>query len=286
MDSVLSVKHLKKAYDSFTLEDISFDIPKGCIVGFVGENGAGKTTTIKAIMDMITYEGEIEIFGKNNKTAGKAIRQDIGAVLAESSFPDYMTPKQIAKVLSSVYEQWDDALYQTYLTQFHLPSTKQIKQFSKGMRMKLNITMALSHHPKLLIMDEATSGLDPIVREEILDVFLEFIQNEEHAVFLSSHITSDIEKVADYIAFIHSGKLVLFEEKDQILENFGILKTTPEMFSRLQRDDYVNYRQTHYSLEVLVKNREEIKRKLPNEVVDQASLEDIMLFTVKGELTC
>lgn len=287
MEHILEIKNIKKAYDGFTLQSLSMDIPKGCIVGFVGENGAGKTTTIKAIMDMISLdEGSITIFGKDSKKDGKQIRQEIGAVLAESSFPEYMTPKQIAKVLSSMYQQWDDHLYQSYLTQFQLPAEKQIKTYSKGMRMKLNIAMALAHHPKLLIMDEATSGLDPIVREEILDVFLDFIQDEEHAVFLSSHITSDIEKVADYIAFLHQGRLVLYEEKDTILSQYGILKTTAEKFALLQPCDYVNYRKSNYSLEILVKDQEDIKRRFPKEIVDHASLEDIMLFTVKGEVTC
>ena len=149
--------------------------------------------------------------------------------------------------------------------------------------MKLNITMALAHHPKLLILDEATSGLDPIIRDEILDVFMDFIQDEEHSIFLSSHITSDIEKVADYVTFIYKGEIVLSEQKDDLLESYGILKTTPEIFTTLKEDEYVAYRKSSFTLDVLVKNKDMILRKIPDAIIDQASLEDIMLFTVKGE---
>ncbi len=194
-----------------------------------------------------------------------------------------MTPKQIDRVLSSIYTNWDKERYQELLKQFQLPEQKRIKEFSRGMHMKLGIAMALSHHPKLLILDEATSGLDPTVRDEILDVFLDFIQDEEHSIFLSSHITSDIEKVADYVTFIHNGSIVLSEQKDEILESYGVLKTTPEKFAQLSKDDYISYRKSSYRLEALIKDKEKIKRIIPDAMIDPASLEDIMLFTVKGE---
>ena len=284
MEHILDIQNITKSYADFSLKNVSFTIPKGCIMGFVGENGAGKTTTIKAIMDMISLDsGKITVFGLDNKEYGKTIRQDIGAVLTESSFPTYMNARQCAKVLASLFDQWDQPLFESYLKRFDLPVHKQIKSLSKGMRMKLNIAMAISHHPKLLILDEATSGLDPIVREEILDLFLEFIQDEEHSILLSSHITSDIEKAADYITFIHEGKIILCEEKDILLEQYGILKTTPEIMMLLDQKDYVNYRKTAYSLEVLVQNKDMILQKVKDAVIDRATLEDIMLFTVKGE---
>lgn len=284
MDSILNISHLKKTYPGFQIKDLSLTIPKGVIMGFIGENGAGKTTTIKAILDMIHLDkGSIQIFGKDSVACGKEIRQQLGVVMSESTFPEYMTPKQIDRVLSSIYTNWDKERYQELLKQFQLPEQKRIKEFSRGMHMKLGIAMALSHHPKLLILDEATSGLDPIVRDEILDVFLDFIQDEEHSIFLSSHITSDIEKVADYVTFIHNGSIVLSEQKDEILESYGVLKTTPEKFAQLSKDDYISYRKSSYRLEALIKDKEKIKRIIPDAMIDPASLEDIMVFTVKGE---
>lgn len=284
MENILELQHITKRYADFTLQAVDLQIPKGCIMGFVGENGAGKTTTIKAILNLISLDdGQISVFGKDAIRDGKQIRQDIGVVLSESSFPESLSPMQIAKVLQNIYSNWDQALFESYGKTFHLPFQKRIKDFSRGMRMKLNIAMALAHHPKLLILDEATSGLDPIVRDEILDVFLEFIQDEEHSIFLSSHITSDIEKVADYITFLHQGKIILSETKDDLLDHYGVLKTTPEKFALLDREDYVSYRKSSYTLEALIKDKETVMRKLPNEVIDPASLEDIMLFTVKGE---
>lgn len=284
MENILEIKHMKKSYPGFQIKDLSLAIPKGVIMGFIGENGAGKTTSIKAILDMIHIDGgEITVFGKDASKDGKQIRHDIGVVLSESSFPENMNPMQIEHVLSSVYQTWDHAYYYELLQQFQLPKDKRIKNYSKGMRMKLNITMALAHHPKLLILDEATSGLDPIIRDEILDVFMDFIQDEEHSIFLSSHITSDIEKVADYVTFIHKGEIILSEQKDELLESYGILKTTPEIFATLKEDEYVAYRKSSYTLDVLVKHKDVISLKMPDAIIDPASLEDIMLFTVKGE---
>lgn len=284
MENILEIKHMKKSYPGFQIKDLSLQIPKGVIMGFIGENGAGKTTTIKAILDMIHIDGgEIFVFGKDVSKKGKEIRQEIGVVLSESTFPETLTPIQIEKVLSSMYATWDSAYFHQLLQRFQLPKDKRIKQYSKGMHMKLNITMALAHHPKLLILDEATSGLDPIIRDEILDVFMDFIQDEDHSIFLSSHITSDIEKVADYVTFIHKGEIILSEQKDELMESYGILKTTPEIFAKLKEDEYIAYRKSAYTLDVLVKNKDAIVSKLPEAIIDLASLEDIMLFTVKGE---
>lgn len=284
MQNILCINHMKKTYKDFQIKDLSLTIPKGVIMGFIGENGAGKTTTIKAILNMISIDqGTITVFDKDHINFGKEIRQELGVVLSESNFPENMKPAQINSVLSSVYTNWDETRFYELLAKFQLPKDKRIKEFSRGMHMKLGIAMALAHDPKLLILDEATSGLDPIIRDEILDVFLDFIQDEEHSIFLSSHITSDIEKVADYVTFIHKGSIILSEAKDEILESYGILKTTPEQFAMLSSEDYIGYRKTKYSLEALIKCKQDILRIMPDAVIDPASLEDIMLFTVKGE---
>lgn len=283
MENILEIKNMTKSYADFQLKDVSLRIPKGTIMGFIGENGAGKTTTIKAILRLIEIEnGSIEVFGKDMKEFEKENKEMIGVVLADSMFPEAMQAKQIDCVMKELYKQWDSPLFYNYLKRFALPTKKTIKQFSKGMKMKLAIAIALSHHPKLLILDEATSGLDPVVRDEMLDIFLEFIQDGEKSVLISSHITSDIEKAADYVTFIHKGNILLSEEKDILLDSYGILKATPAMLERLTPSDYVGIRKSTFQLEVLVKNKEVILRRFPDAVIDHATLEDIMLYTVKG----
>lgn len=282
MDAILELKNVSKRYETFHLDHMTFQLPKGAIMGLIGENGAGKTTTIKAILNMIHYDGEISVFGKAVSTNEKQIKEDIGVVLSDSSFPQEMSATQIDQVLQDVYTHWDSGCFFAYCEQFQLPIKKKIKDFSRGMKMKIQIACALSHHPKLLILDEATSGLDPVVRDEILDVFLEFIQDEEHSVLLSSHITSDIEKVADYVTFIHQGKLLISKEKDVLLEDYAILRATPEQFDALRKEDMAGYRKGAYSIDVLIKHRNEIKRRFPEAVMDPASLEDILLYSVKG----
>lgn len=283
MDCILEIQKLSKKYHDFALEDINLCIPKGCIMGFIGENGAGKTTTIKAILQLIRMdEGSIKVFGKDMRNNEKENKEWIGTVFSESSFPDNMNLKQIDKVMLNIYKNWDSSIFNMYAEQFKLPLNKPNKQYSRGMKMKLQIAIALSHHAKLLLLDEATSGLDPIVRDEILDILLDFIQDEEKSVFISSHITSDIEKCCDYVTFIHQGEILLSEEKDELLEHYGILKTTPEAFANLDKKDYAGYRKSKYALDVLVKDRAYILQIMPDAVIDSASLEDIMLYTIKG----
>lgn len=284
MEPILNIQEITKKYKGFTLDHVSFQLPKGTIIGFIGENGAGKTTTIKSILNLIHLdEGKIQVFGKDACLNEKQVKEDIGVVLSESSFPENMNLTYINKVMMRIYKNWDSTMYFAYAKRFQLPLDKRIKDFSKGMRMKLAITCAMSHHAKLLILDEATSGLDPIVRDEILEVFMDFIQDEEHSILLSSHITSDIEKIADYIVFIHEGKIVLNEAKDDLLEQYGVFKTDEQGLNMLDKSDYVGYRKSSVQIEVLVKNREAIRKKIKNAVIDPASLENIMLFTVKGE---
>ena len=207
MNTILKVEHLSKKYEHFCLRDISFSLPSGCIMGLIGENGAGKTTTLKLILNLIRRDGgSVEIFGKDGIQEEKSVKEQIGVVLDEGGFHEMLTPRDIGNIMKGVYlKSWDGALYQRYLERFSLPGRKQIKEFSRGMKVKLSIAAALSHHPRFLLLDEATSGLDPVMRDEILDIFQEFITEENHAVLLSSHITSDLEKIADYITLSTKG---------------------------------------------------------------------------------
>ena len=280
MNNILEVKNLNKKYDGFALSDVNITLPKGCIMGFIGENGAGKTTTIKLILNLIHRDsGEVSVLGRDNITDNLPIKEDLGVVFDESNFPDTMNAADVNIVMRNIYKKWDTAVFRSYLERFSLPLKKSIKEYSRGMKMKLSIAAALSHHAKLLILDEATSGLDPIVRDEILDVFLEFIQDEEHSVFLSSHITSDLEKIADYITFIHKGKIVFSEPKDTLLYDYGILKCSAADYEDINKDYVLGSRKNQFGVEALVQ-----RAKLNTLcTIDSASLEDIMLFRIRGE---
>lgn len=281
----ISVKNLCKSFNDFKLDNISFNVPKGCIVGFIGENGAGKSTTINLILNEIEKEsGQIHVFGIDHSVS--AIKEDIGIVFDECNFHDVFTAKDIEKILAGIYKKWDKNLYHECLKKFKIPQNKPISAFSKGMKMKLSIICAISHKPRLLILDEATTGLDPVVRDEVLDLFLEFIQDEECSIFFSSHITSDIQKIADYVILIHQGKIIFEEQKDNLIYNYGIIRCGKETLSAISPEDYIIYKETNLSVECLVRNKEEIKRKYKNIIVDSATLEDIMLFYVKGGIPC
>lgn len=282
--NAIELQHVSKKYDNFTLEDISFTLPQGCIMGLIGENGAGKSTIINCILNIVEKDhGDIELLGQQLNDTTIAIREDIGVVFDVSDFYDNFTLQQTQHILKDIYKKWNHSVFETYTTKFSLPQHKLVKDFSRGMKMKLSIAIALSYEPKVLILDEATSGLDPIMRDEILDVFLDFVQDEQHSILLSSHISSDLEKVADYITFIHEGKLLLSSSKDELIYEYGIMKCRSEDFEQIDQEDIVRYRKLPYEIEVLVRYRDEMKRKYPMCIIDPAHLDDIMMLYVKGE---
>lgn len=284
MENVIEIKNLTKKYPGFTLAGINLSVPKGTIMGFIGENGAGKSTTIKTMLTIIPKDkGEINLLGKSMETSEKRIKQDIGVVLDDSFLSDYLSLEDIDSIMKQFYQKWDKNLFDTYTKQFNLPKEKKIKEYSTGMKMKLKIATALSHHPQLLILDEPTSGLDPVVRSEILDIFRDFIQDEEHSIFLSSHITSDLEHIADYITFIHQGKIILSKSRDELLEEYGVVKCSQNDFETIDPNDYVQYKKNRYQVDVLVENRTQFKKKYHQLLIDKPTIDDIMLLSIKGD---
>lgn len=284
MTNSIEISGLCKSYGDFALDHIDLTLPGGSIMGLIGENGAGKTTTIKCILNLIRRDaGTITLMGYDNIAQERQAKAEVGVVLDECYFHDTLRPTDIHTILSRVYQNWDKALFASCLKKFQLPEGKYVKEFSRGMKMKLSLAAALAHHPKLLILDEATAGLDPVVRDEILDEFLNFIQDEDHAILISSHITSDLEKVADYITYLHQGRVVLSEAKDVIQDNYGRLACTAQQLSAIQPEDLVRVRKGSYACEALVSDRAVFRKKYPQLMVEPISLEDIMLFIGKGE---
>ena len=284
MTNCIEIKGLCKSYGDFALKNINLTLPGGSILGLIGENGAGKTTTIKCILNLIHRDaGEITLLGYDNIREERLAKQDIGLVLDECFFSDALRPLDLDKILAPAYREWDRKLFRSYLDKFGLPEKKLIKEFSRGMKMKLSLSAALALHPKLLILDEATAGLDPVVRDEILDEFLGFIQDEDHAILMSSHITSDLEKVADYIAYIHQGQVVLSDAKDSILDSYGRVGCTAAQLENIDPRDVLHTRKGAFGCEALVADRVAFSRKYPMLLVERTTLEDIMLFVGKGE---
>lgn len=279
--NAVEIKNLSKSYKGYKLDNISFSLPMGSILGLVGANGAGKSTTIKLIMNAISRDsGEIRVLGKDNQDkCFDILKEEIGVVLDEAYFPEVITPDNVNAIMKNTYRNWDEPLYFNYLLQFKLPRKKAFKDFSRGMKMKLAIAVALSHHPKLLILDEATSGLDPIIRDEILDIFNDFTRDESHSVLISSHIVSDLEKICDYIAFIHDGRLLFCEEKDRLLEEYALVKLPRSAFETIPPKAIKGKRFTHYGAEALVL-RSAVSSSFHAERVN---LEEIILFLAKEE---
>lgn len=282
--NALEVKNLTKDYGDFLLNKLCFTIPRGAIMGLIGENGAGKSTTINCILNEITItDGEITILGKDNILDEVFIKNKIGIIFDENHFPDVLTPIELGKCMAGIYSNWQNCEYQNYLSQFDLPLKKKIKDFSRGMKVKLAFAVALSHNAELLILDEATSGLDPIIRDDILDILIDFVQDENHSVLFSTHITSDLEKIADYITFIHKGKLIFSHPKDELIDNYGIVICGVAVFDSMDKSEIIAFRKQDFQYKALVRNRRKAEKKYPKAIVEPANIDDIMLFYIKGE---
>ena len=279
--NAIECRDLTKSYRGFTLDHVSFTLPTGCILGLVGENGAGKSTTLKLLMNALARDGgQVSLLGVDNQSPEfLQTKQDIGVVLDEACLPEVITPRELGKLMALTYTRWDQGAYENYLARFAMPRDKKFKELSRGMKMKLAIAAALSHNAKLLLLDEATSGLDPMVREELLEVFADFAAQDGHAVLISSHIVSDLEKICDYVAFLEKGRLVLCEEKDVLLDRYGILKCGREDLKRVDPAALHGVRLGQYGAEALV-DRDRAPRDM---VVDRATLEDIILHLAKEE---
>ena len=276
--NAIEIKDLCKTYPGFSLDHVNLTLPCGCIMGLVGENGAGKSTTIRLILDMIARDsGTITLLGKDNRENIRLLKEDIGVVLDEVGIPACLSPKQVGKIMANTFRNWEQAVYDSLLEKLAVPPEKPFKDFSKGMKMKLGIAIALSHRPKLLILDEATSGLDPVVRDEVLDLFSEFTREESHAVLISSHIVSDLEKICDYIAFLHKGRLLLCEEKDALKEKYGILRCSREELSALPPEAVIGRKETAYGVEAIAA-RDAVPAGLSLSPID---IEELFIFMVK-----
>ena len=279
--NAIEIKGVTKQYDGFTLDNISFDVPQGSIMGFIGQNGAGKTTTIRALLNIIPINsGEITLLGLDHIQHEQEIKERIAVVFDELPFHDIFTARDMARIFTGLYPKWDDKIYQQYLERFQLPQKKKIGQFSKGMKMKLQIACALSHGAELLIMDEATTGLDPVVRSEILGIFLEYLQDERHSILMSSHITSDLEKIADSVTFIDRGKILVSGYKDDVLESHGLLKCSKQDYKQIDPEDIISTRMTDFGAEVMVADRTAAAKKYSGMVLDPTTLEEIMVYYV------
>lgn len=285
MEAIIEVKEITKHYKQFTLDHVSFQVPRGMILGLIGENGAGKSTTISALLDLVSLdEGSIEIFGQNHKKTACKAKSRMGVII--DGLDPYLMyyPKDVEKIMGRMFpERWDPELFWSYMERFKLPRDKRIKDYSKGMRVKFNFATALSHQPELMILDEATSGLDPVMRDEILEILQEFLEEESHAVLMSTHITSDLDKIADHIVLLHEGRVMFQKTKEELDVNYGVLHCGKETFEALHEEDVEAYIPGAYEYRVLINNRVELQKHIRDLVIDRASIEDIMLFYIKGE---
>lgn len=280
MENALKITGLCKQYKGFALKDVSFTLPSGCVMGFIGENGAGKTTTIKAILNLIHRDaGSICLLGQDNIADERAVKERIGVVLEDGCFLNTMNARQVDVLMGKAYRNWHSEQFFDFLKRFGIDTGKKIKDYSKGMRMKVNIAAAMSHDAELLLMDEPTSGLDPVVRDEVLDLFYDFMQDEGHSILLSSHITSDLDKIADYITFIHQGRIVLSEPRDVLLDTYGVLHCTAEQLAALDPSAVRGKRVGAFGCDALVR-RDGVPANWP---VDPVNIEQMMLFLTRGE---
>lgn len=278
--NALEIKALSKSYKDFTLDNLNLTLPSGCIMGLIGENGAGKSTTIKLILDMINRDsGTITVLGKDNRDNFTLTKEDIGVVLDEVGISACLNAKQVGNIMKNTYKNWNSELYSQYLRKLAIPDSKKFKDYSRGMKMKLGIAVAMSHDAKLLILDEATSGLDPVVRDEVIDMFNEFTRDENHSILISSHIVSDLEKICDYIAFLHNGKLMLCEEKDKLKEQYALVRCSHKEFSTIPGSGVIGKKVTSYGVEAIVL-RNSVRSKIELLPVD---IEQLFIFMAKEE---
>jgi len=278
MENCIEIKGINKKYAQFELNNVSFSVPCGTVMGFIGENGAGKSTTIKAILGLMKPDsGEITVLGEDSQDLSKELKEKIGVVFDGLTFPNTLNAIQLDKVMTGIYRNWSSETFFKYLTRFELPTKKKFRTFSRGMEMRLSIAAALSHDPQLLVLDEPTSGLDPVMRSEILDIFLEFMQDESHSILLSSHITSDLDRIADYITFIHKGKVIFVEERNEMRDKYRIIKCGEEQLALIDKEDIIGMRKNRFNCEVLTTAAE----KYPDLAVDIPTIDDIMVFYVK-----
>lgn len=278
--NALEIKNLTKSYNGFKLDKLDLTLPGGCILGLIGENGAGKSTTIKLVLDMIKRNsGSVKILGRDNLNDIRLIKEDVGTVFDEVGIPECLNARQVGKIMSGTFKSWDGAAYNDLLKRLSLPLDKPFGKFSRGMKMKLGLAIAMSHNAKLLLLDEATSGLDPLARDEVLDILNDFTRDEDHSVLLSSHIVSDLEKICDYIAFLHKGKLILFEEKDVLLSEYGIIHCTEQRLADLVSTAILHKKITPYGAEAIVK-RSAVPRGTE---ISPVSIEELFVQTAKGE---
>lgn len=278
--NALEIKGLTKIYPDYKLDNVSFTLPCGCILGLIGENGAGKSTVIKLISDMIKKDGgSIEILGYGDGEISASVKEDIGIVMDEVGMPECLNAKQVDRIMAGTFKNWDSNRYRQLLQKLSLPNDKPFKEYSRGMKMKLGIAAALSHDPKLLILDEATSGLDPVIRDQVVEMLCDFTREENHSVLISSHIVSDLEKLCDYIAFLHKGKLILFEEKDRLLEEYGIIHCTEKQLSELDSKAVKHKKISAYGAEAIVK-RSKVPRGM---AISPISIEELFVQMAKED---
>ena len=276
--NALEIKNLTKSFSGFKLDNLNLTLPSGCIMGLIGENGAGKSTTIKLILDMLHKDsGMIKILGRDNQDNIDVTKEDIGVVMDEVGIPECLNEKQVGKIMSYTFRNWNEEEYANYLKKLSIPVDKPFKDFSRGMKMKLGIAIAMSHESKLLLLDEATSGLDPVVRDEVVEMLSEFTRDENHSILISSHIVSDLEKLCDYVAFLHKGKMLLCEEKDRLLGEYGIIHCTSEQLSELDSKAVKHKKETPYGVEAIV-----LRNNIPNDMkISPISIEELFIFMVK-----
>ena len=284
MTNCIEVRGLCKSFDGFALKDVSFTLPGGCIMGLIGENGAGKTTTLKCLLGLLRRDGgDVSLMGCDPWDQPRQAKAEVGVVLDDCFFHDSLRPRDVSAILAPVFPTWDDGLFRDYLDKFQLPEKKAVKELSRGMKTKLSLAAALAHRPRLLILDEATAGLDPVVRDDILEELMTFVADEDHAVLLSSHITGDLEKIADYITYLHQGQVILSAQKDEILEQYGQVGCSAAQFSALEPELVTRVRRGEFGCHVLVSDRAAFRRVHPDLAIEPVTLDDIMLFVGKGE---